>query len=321
MVPPSAEVMAFAASVEQKSESSNNNSAAAAPKDARKRCCVKGCKNHVNLQRVSPYPKPLPQGASKDRQITQAKRIFKREEYLERLGRSRQDKAKDLRFCANHKMELQKFVFNVNIMTAEGILADTVAVSLECLVPINVTIKPALHGMRKRCCVKNCRNHMALQRVPPYPKDIPLGSSKARQITRAKKIFKRNEWMKRLGYSVAESHKHPDVRLCPNHRMQMKNWTFTVPILDELGNETETVELAAQFEVPVGIVPDADVAAATPAAAAAAPAAMQEAPAASAFYDPLASFEDRKEPAQSTMESTAASAAGSMDEPLQTAML
>ncbi len=37
----------------------------------------------------------------------------------------------------------------------------------------DVTIKPALHGMRKRCCVKNCRNHMALQRVPPYPKDIP----------------------------------------------------------------------------------------------------------------------------------------------------
>lgn len=217
----------------------------------RKRCCVKGCNNHANLQRVPPLPKELEVGVTKDRQITQAKRILKRQAFLERLGRPRDDKTKDLRFCGNHKMETEKFTINVSIKDKTGLETDVITVPLEFSVPVNVTEKPAVQGKRKRCCVKGCNNHMALQRVPPQPKDLPAGSSKSRQITRAKKVLKRNEFMKRLGYEESEFTKHPDLRFCPNHRMEMKDWTFPVSIKDENGIETECVESTAQFAVPV----------------------------------------------------------------------
>lgn len=309
---PSAETLAFAASIEQTS------SKPAPSSKERKRCCVKGCKNHVNLQRVPPYPKPLAEGASKDRQITQAKRMLKRQEFLQRLGRNRDDKTKDLRYCGNHRMEHAKFAVTVHVADFRGNATETVNVPLDCMVPINVTTKPAIQGMRKRCCVKGCRNHYSLQRVPPFPKELPLGASKARQLTRAKKFFKRQEFMKRLGYSLAESNKHPDVRFCPNHKMEEKSWTFAVPILDEFGNETETVEETIQFAVPVGIVPSLDEESA--AAAAAMPneaLPIQASTAASAFYEPLAaSFGDRKEPAQSSID-----AAVMGEGPLRTEML
>ena len=217
----------------------------------RKRCCVKGCYNRLNLQRVPPFPKELELGVTKDRQITQAKRTLKRQAFLERLGRPRDDKSKDLRFCSNHKMETEKFTINVSIKDKAGLETEVVTVPLEFSVPVNVTEKPAMQGKRKRCCVKGCNNHMSLQRVPPLPKELPVGSSKARQITRAKKVLKRNEYMKRLGYEESEFDKHPDLRFCPNHRMEMKDWTFTVSIKDENGEETECVESTAQFAVPV----------------------------------------------------------------------
>jgi len=220
-------------------------------KKERKRCCVKGCNNHLNLQRVPPLPKPMPLGVTKDRQVTQAKRILKREEFLERLGRRRQEKSKDLRFCGNHKMETQKFAMNVSIKDSAGLEVEVLTVPLEFYVPVNVNQKPAVQGKRKRCCVRGCNNHISLQRVPPLPKQIPLGSSKARQITRAKKVLKRTEYMKRLGYNEAEFEKHPDLRFCPNHKMETKNWTFAVSIKDEHGVETECVETTAQFAVPV----------------------------------------------------------------------
>ena len=244
--------------------------------------------------------------------------MFKRQEFLQRLGRNRDEKTKDLRYCGNHRMEHGKFVVPIPILDTEGNETETVNVPLECMVPMNVNLKPAPLG-RKRCCVKGCGNHYSLTRVPQFPKELPLGSSKRRQVTRAKKLFKRQEFMKRLGYSIAESNKHPDVRLCPNHKMEEKSWTFAVPILDEFGNETGTVEETIQFAVPVGIVPSLDEQE-TAVAVAAMPneAPPMQALGVSPFYDSLpASFGDRKESAQSSIEATAVMS----EEPLQTEML
>lgn len=216
----------------------------------RRKCCVKGCNNHVRLQRVPPYPSPLPAGATKARQITHAKRILKRQEFLERLGRQRDDSLKDLRYCVNHKMEKQQFSLSVTIKDKDGLETETVTVPLEFSVPINVTQNPPTKGRRKKCCVKGCNNHFSLKRVPGMPNEIPAGSSKARQITRAKKVFKHAEFLKRLGVNPSDVNKNSDLRFCHNHKMENKNWTFTVSIVDEHGAEVESVESTAEFEVP-----------------------------------------------------------------------
>jgi hypothetical protein len=227
------------------------------PKKDKKTCCVANCENKVHLQRVPAYPPPLPPHAevSKTRQITHAKKVFKRQEFLERLGRPRDTKFKDLRFCPNHKMERQSFTLQVHIK--KGVeQEEVVTVPVDLVVPVNVTKGLEKNKLRKKkCCVVGCQNHVALRRVPPLPKEVPLGSSKARQITRAKKVFKRNEYIKRLLGHQDNAKANADLRFCRNHKMETRNWTFLVPIMDGNGVQVETVQAMAQFEVPLQVAP------------------------------------------------------------------
>lgn len=324
---PTAAALAYAESVRAANEAAVGNNAVPSA-NKKKRCCVKGCSNHTNLQRVPPPPKPVPLGVTKERQITFAKRILKREEYMERLGRKRDDKTKDLRFCNNHRMEEQMFSLNVTIKDKEGVEIESVSVPLEFTVPVGVAAKPALPGRKKRCCVKGCNNHMSLQRVPPLPKPIPAGASKSRQITRAKKVFKRTEFMKRLGYSEADYEKRPDLRFCPNHKMENRNWTFTVSIKNKDGVETEVVESHAQFAVPVQSLldkkdessSDADEpSASAPAGAeAVADAVMESGQPSEAAFDPVAPVEKKEYESVLHAEPTDASTSG---QPLQSIMM
>lgn len=227
------------------------------PKKDKKTCCVANCDNKVHLQRVPAYPPPLPLNTevSKTRQITHAKKVFKRQEFLERLGRPRDTKFKDLRFCPNHKMERQSFTLQVHIK--KGVeQEEIVTVPVDLVVPVNVNKGSEKNKLRKKkCCVVGCQNHVALRRVPPLPKQVPLGSSKARQITRAKKVFKRNEYIKRLLGHQDNAKVNADLRFCHNHKMETRNWTFLVPIMDGNGVQVETVQAMAQFEVPLQVAP------------------------------------------------------------------
>jgi len=103
---------------------------------------------------------------------------------------------------------------------------------------------------KKGCSFRNCVHQSnKFIRVPVMPPELPPGASKQRQITRAKKLFKRREWLDRIGRSRLDL--AADVRICDQHPMETKTWPIKVQVRDASGQVISTETVSARFEAPV----------------------------------------------------------------------
>jgi hypothetical protein len=85
-------------------------------KNNKKSCCVWWCFSTKNLQSVPLMP-PLKEKPTMANRETRAKKVFKRKEFLERLGKNRNDKSLDntnIRFCGEHPFETVSKTVNVD---------------------------------------------------------------------------------------------------------------------------------------------------------------------------------------------------------------
>jgi hypothetical protein len=79
------------------------------------------------------------------------------------------------------------------------------------------------------------------------PGELPLGALTVRQITRAKKVFRRREWLDRAGYSRNDS--TLELRVCNQHGWETKTWYDKVLLTN---GESKNISITFKAPLPLG---------------------------------------------------------------------